>query len=275
MTTAPSIDLHVHSNFSDGKCTPAELADRAVRHLVRALAITDHDTMAGSVEKAEACQSRGIEGVPGVELSCELDGCEAHILSLFADPSSPCVSRIEELSTSRFSRMEAMLGKLEKIGISICMDDLEASPDGVYGRPHLARALVAQGCVKNVNEAFKRYLYDNGPVHIDKTRLNVAEGVALAKELGGVAVLAHPGVSGLLGDLDEFVKLGVDGIEVYHPKHGNETIARLLRYCGERGLVVSGGSDFHSPGDGPEVGAARTPVDLLEPIRALGLERKG
>lgn len=274
MIPAPSVDLHVHSVFSDGKCTPAELAERAAKRRVVALAITDHDTLAGGAEKLAACREFGVEGISGVEISCELDGREAHILSLFSDPETSCASRIEELSRRRFSRMEAMLLKLSRLGIHLAMEDLPAAGDGVYGRPHLARALVERGVVKNVNEAFKRYLYDGGPVHIDKTRLAAGEGIALAKEMGGVSVLAHPGVSGLLNDLDAFRGLGIDGVEVYHPKHGGETTARLLRYCGERGLLPSGGSDFHSPGDGPEVGAARTPVDVLEPLRRVASERK-
>ncbi len=270
----PSIDLHVHSNFSDGKLTPAELAAFAARRNVVALAVTDHDTMAGWEEKEEACRAHGVECVVGVELSCELDGREAHILSLFADPRSPCVERINELSGSRFSRMEKMLERLERLGIRIGMDDLPVAADGVYGRPHLARALVEKGIVKNVSEAFGRYLYDGGPVHIDKTRLTAAEGIAIAKNLGGVAVLAHPGVSDLISRLDEFIAMGLDGLEVYYPKHGGEMIARLLAFCRDRNLLVSGGSDFHSPDDGPGIGATRTPVDVLEPIRRLASERK-
>lgn len=274
MIIAPSADLHVHSIYSDGECTPRELAERAVSRGVRALAITDHDTLKGCREKVSVCEENGIEGVAGVELSCELDGREAHILSLFCDCDSSCVQKINELSTSRLSRMEAMLGKLKRMGISIRMADLPVPEDGVYGRPHLARALVSFGVVKNISEAFKRYLYDGGPVHIDKTRLSVREGIALAKEMGGVAVLAHPGVSGWVNELDNFVALGIDAVEVYHPKHSGETIARLLKYCSGTGLLASGGSDFHSPGDGPEIGSARAPVDIVVPLRRLALERK-
>lgn len=274
MIVTPSVDLHVHSNYSDGACPPVELARMAAGRGVRALAITDHDTVNGCEEKIAVCEAQGIEGVPGVELSCELDGGEVHILSLFCDWTAPCAKRIEELSLSRTARMEAMLEKLNRLGVYVRMADLPVPDDGVYGRPHLARALVSFGVVKNISEAFKRYLYDGGPVHIDKMRLSVEEGVALAKEMGGVAVLAHPGVSGWLDDLDRFVELGIDGVEVYHPKHGSETIAKLLRYCSNAGLLVSGGSDFHSPGDGPEIGSARAPVDIVEPLRRLGLERK-
>ncbi len=274
MARAPSIDLHVHSNFSDGLLTPDELARRAVLHNVTVLAITDHDTLAGSADKAAACRRHGLVAVTGVELSCEREGKEVHILSLFADPDSPAVARIGGLSLSRRDRMALMLERLSKLGIAIAMAELPVADDGVYGRPHLARAMVAKGVVKSVNEAFARYLYDAGPVHIDKERLSVAEGVRLAHDLGGVAVLAHPGVSGWVGSLEFFAAEGMDGVEVYHPKHGGETIAKLLRSCREFGLLASGGSDFHGPGDGSEVGSARVPVDLLEPLAAMARERK-
>ncbi len=275
MARAPSIDLHVHSTYSDGLLTPDELARRAVRHNITAIAITDHDTMAGSGEKEEACRRHGLAFVPGVELSCERDGREVHILSLFADPKSPLVARIDDLSLSRRERMELMLERLLRLGLRVDMAELPVADDGVYGRPHLARALIAKGFVKTVNEAFAKYLYDDGPVHIAKRRLTVSGGVELAHALGGIAILAHPGVSGWAGDLDSFAAEGIDGVEVYHPKHGGETIAKLLRYCRERGLLPSGGSDFHGPADGAEVGSARVPVDLLAPLTDRAAERKG
>ncbi len=267
MVKPPCIDLHVHSTFSDGKLPPDEVARLASLASVTALAITDHDTLAGYIEKNAACDRYGIECVNGVELSCHLDGREVHILSLFADPESPYTERVGDLGRAREHRMADMLDKLAGMGIRLNMEDLQVGEGKIFGRPHLARALVAMGRVKSVSEAFARFLYDDGPVHIPKVRLTIAEGIDLAQKLGGAAVLAHPGVSGLLNDLDTLVAAGLDGIEVYHPKHGGETIARLLRYCGERGLQVSGGSDFHSPGDGADIGSTRAPVELLARLR--------
>ncbi len=274
MSSKKTADLHTHSVFSDGKLAPAAIAALAAKNNVAVLALTDHDTLAGAEEKDAACRAEGVECVQGVEISCELRGREAHILSLFADPASPEIRRIEELASARKSRMADMLRKMETLGVRIEMADLPVAEDGVYGRPHLARALVAKGVVKSVNEAFKRYLYDGGPVHIEKTRLPAGEGIALAKRLGGVAVLAHPGVSGWMQDFDAFADLGLDGIEAYHPKNSGEATARILRYCGERGLLVAGGSDFHSPGDGADVGSVKAPLDIVEPLRRLASERK-
>ena len=262
-----SIDMHVHSTYSDGSFTPDAVARRAADHNVVALAITDHDTQKGTEEKRLACGRVGIECVVGVELSCEYDGSEAHIVSLFADPASPAAAKIEELGRARERRMELMLERLDGLGFHLEMSDLEVGDGNIFGRPHLARALVAKGLVQTVNEAFARYLYDNGPVYIPKVRLTAEEGINLAKSLGGVAVLAHPGVSGLAGKLDAFAEMGVQAIEAHHPKHGGETVAKILRFCREKGLAASGGSDFHSPGDTPEIGSANAPVDLLEPLR--------
>ena len=270
-----SVDLHVHSVYSDGKLPPAELAALAEKHNVSALAITDHDTLAGADEKLAACREREIECVAGVELSCELDGRETHVLSLFCDPGSRHAGRMEDVSRSREQRMQLMLDKLAGLGVRLELSDLAAGDEGIYGRPHLARALVQRGVVKSVGEAFARYLYDGGPVCVEKRRLAAAEGIAIAKDLGGAAVIAHAGVSGLLEDLDRLAEMGLDGVEVYHPKHDGGVVARLLSYCRGRKLLVSGGSDFHSPGDGAELGSAKAPPDILEPLRELAAARKG
>lgn len=266
MAKNPSADLHVHSCHSDGRLHPADLAARAAHNQVAVLAVTDHDTLNGEEEKAEACRRLGIEYVTGVEISCHYNGREAHVLSLFADPDSPYRLRLGELQNARERRMLGMLEKLARLGIRLTPEDLPSGA-GSLGRPHLARALVAKGRVKSVSEAFGRYLYDNGPVYIPKTRLTVAEGVDLAKHLGGVAILAHPGASGLLDGLDAFRAVGIDGVEAYHPKHGGGTVARILDYCRANSLLVAGGSDFHAPGESPDIGSQRVPLDLLDPLR--------
>lgn len=273
MAKAKSVDLHVHSVFSDGMLAPADVVRRAAKHNVVALAITDHDTLGGAAEKIAACGEAGVECVVGVELSCEYEGREVHLVSLGADPDSPWTSRLEEMRLARERRMDEMLGRLESLGVRLGMGDIPMDGD-VYGRPHLARALVAKGVVKSVNEAFARYLYDDGPVHVAKKRFAFAEGVDLAKRLGGVAVVAHPGVSGLLDVLDDLMRIGADGVEAYNPKHGAETVARVLRFARERGVLVSGGSDFHAPGEGAEVGSQRVPPEVLDPIRELAEKRK-
>lgn len=272
MTRPKLVDLHVHSTFSDGSLSPEGLAGLAAKKGISALAITDHDSLEGWEEKKTACAAAGIECVCGVEISCEESDKETHILSLLADPFSPARKRLDQLRHEREHRMLSMLGKLREVtGIEIGMADLDARQAVSIGRPHLARALVARGVVKSVSEAFYRYLRDNGPIYIQKTRLPAAEGIALAKELGGLAILAHPGASGWLDGLDRFVEYGLDGVEAYHPKHDQDTVGRLLAYCRDRNLAWSGGSDFHSPGDGPDIGAPGVSYEALSRLR----ERRG
>ncbi|MDR1611981.1 MAG: PHP domain-containing protein [Planctomycetota bacterium] len=273
MPGCESVDLHVHCVFSDGRLAPEALARRAAGNNVVALAITDHDTLGGAREKSAACAENGIECVAGVELSCEYNGREAHLLSLFADPESSWAGRLEEMRLARERRMYEMLERLGSLGVKMTLGDMPLQ-GGVYGRPHLARALVAKGAVKSVKEAFARYLRDDGPVHVAKKRFAFAEGVDLAKRMGGVAVVAHPGVSGLLDDLGDMVGIGVDGVEAYNPGHGAETVARLLRFARDRNLLVSGGSDFHAPGEGADVGSQRIPPDVIAPLRELAAARR-
>ena len=267
MSRIQLVDLHVHSVFSDGKLTPAELAGRAADKGVSALAITDHDTLDGAEEKITACKAAGIECVIGVELSCELAGRETHILSLFANPASARVDELAELKKQRQNRMSAMLERLSQRGIFISLEELPTAENGIYGRPHLARALINRGIVKNINEAFGQFLYDHGPIHIPKVRLTAKRGIAFAKELGGLAIVAHPGISGLIPELDTLRDYGLDGIEVFHPKHSSENIAKLMKYAAENKLAVSGGSDFHSPGEGYDIGASRVPFEVLTKLK--------
>ncbi len=266
MVAGKIIDLHVHSNFSDGKLAPDALAARAKFNNVSVMAVTDHDTLEGVDANAAACRDNGVEFIPGVEISTRFDNKETHILSLFVDPASAARPRLEELRNARAVRMTKMLERLGKFNMILTFDDLPYD-GGAVGRPHLARAMVEKGYVKNVSEAFGRYLYDDGPVYMPKLQLSVKEGIDLARSLGGVPILAHPGPSGLLPHLDEIMAMGMDGVECYHPKHGGETIAKLLRFCREKNLLVSGGSDFHAPGETPDIGSQKVPYDVLEPLR--------
>ncbi|MDR3210556.1 MAG: PHP domain-containing protein [Planctomycetota bacterium] len=266
MPVIPSIDLHVHSTFSDGKLSPKELVERAVRNRVVAMAICDHDSLSGAEEKEAACASAGVECVPAVEVSCSHQEYEVHVLGLYVDPFSPWRKKLDAISQAREGRMLAMLNKLSSLGMPIKREDLPLDSFAI-GRPHLARALMEKRYVRSVSEAFARFLYDDGPVYVKKTRLEAEEGIDLVHRLGGVAILAHPGVSNLLDRLDILKSLGIDGIEVYYPNHEGKTVTKLLRYCSEQGLLVTGGTDFHAPGESPEIGSLRVPTDLLKLIR--------
>lgn len=265
---APGIDLHLHSLFSDGELTPEQLVEEAQWCGLGAMALTDHDSCEG-VERAQAAGSaRGIEVIAGVELSCEFNGQEAHILGLLLEPNEMMNAELLRMRQNRESRMERMLERLGGFGLRVSMDELPSTGGQSIGRPHLARLLVQKGYVRSPAEAFERYIGDHGPGYIAKERWSVEKGLEMIRAAHGVSILAHPGASGLIPWLDEFAKLGVMGIEVHYPKHQPHVEQRLLDFCAANGLLVSGGSDFHSSSSGPGIGTPYIPSEILMRLKA-------
>lgn len=259
-------DLHAHTTASDGRYTPKQLLDVAVRTGLAAVAVTDHDTLAGSIEALRLAPP-GLEVVPAVELSCEVDGRETHVLGYFVDPSDPALNAaLTRLCTDRAGRYGEMVGRLRRLGVGL--PDSPGLPAGSPGRRHLAAALVAAGRVGSVREAFDRYLDDGGPADVPKTRLEFAAGVALIRAAGGVASLAHPGPRVDRPTLARFRDNGLGAIEAEYPGFTNRRIAQLRTWAGELGLAVTGGSDCHGP-DEPRraLGARTVSLDELAILR--------
>ncbi|MBN2711576.1 MAG: PHP domain-containing protein, partial [Planctomycetes bacterium] len=173
------VDLHTHSNFSDGSLSPAELVEEAVWKGLSAIALTDHDNIDGLSLAAEAGKQLCVEIIHGVELSCEMDDIEVHIVGLFIEPNDELRQRCDEMCHARESRMERILEKLGDMGINITMDDLPQEAGKSVGRPHLAKVLVERGVVKSIGEAFARYIGDNCPANVSKDRFSVEEAVRL------------------------------------------------------------------------------------------------
>ncbi len=260
-------DLHAHSHFSDGRLSPEELVEEAIWAGLAAVALTDHDNVDGLTPFFETCKLRGLEGIAGVELSCEHEGRETHILGLLIEPDEGFREKIAQVRKLRESRMQEMLDRLETLGIRISMDMLPQIPGRTFGRPHLARALVQSGSVRSVSEAFARYIGDTGPANVPKFRLPVKEGIDLVHSAKGVAILAHPGVNNLIADIPKIAIMGADGIEALYPKHSPGEIARITDLCQRYELVLSGGSDFHASGEGPALGVMTMPYRILEQIK--------
>lgn len=261
------IDLHTHTSFSDGCLSPEELIEEAIWKGLTAIAITDHDTLEGLPRAQRAGAARGLEVIGGVELSCELEGCEVHLVGLFLTPSREMEETLQAFREQRIARMKEMVARFVALGIPIRMEDLPQDGDRAYGRPHLARLLVKQGITSSVNEAFARYLGDNGPVYVPKPRLAVDRGIALIHASRGLAILAHPGVGNLVDRIDALVERGIDGIEVYYP-HYTEADARRIREAATRHfLVLSGGADYHGPGQGFDLGTLAIPYSFLDALK--------
>ena len=278
---APAYDLHTHSTASDGVYAPRELVARAKEAGLAGIALTDHDTLGGLDEAAEAGSELGVEVVPGVELTSYAGKTEVHIVGLFVDAAGAdpeALDKVASLRGRRRERMLEMIAKLEGIGVHVAPEEVSAlAPDGVsVGRPHLATALVKAGHVADESEAFELYLGNSSPAYVPKTRLTPEEAIRLVGRLGGLAVFAHPGVSRLDGRLAEFKDVGLGGLEVWHPKHGPSDVERYSRLAETHGLAPSGGSDFHGPGrtEAP-LGCFKIAREVLDGLRERHAAVKG
>lgn len=272
------LELHCHTTCSDGTLTPSELVQAALRAGVSALAITDHDTLSGWEEAIAAARPHALEIVPGVELSTVHNGYSLHILGFFPDAEKlrePLSHRLE----GRHRRAQQIAANLEALGYPIELPELG---EGVApSRPHLARAMVAAGHVQSVEEAFNRFLGDDGPAYVHYDKFSIAEGTALLRDCGAVPVWAHPYLfrGGEVEDvLQELVAAGLMGVEVYHPSHTAKERKHLLSLCAEYNLLVTGGSDYHGPalkGKSPTsntLNMLHLPLSLLDPLKQAARE---
>ena len=273
------VDLHSHSTASDGSRAPADVVAAAKAAGLVALAITDHDTLAGLPAAREAGSRLGVRIVNGVELSAVEDDLETHILGLHLSDLDEIEQRLVALRAMRVSRAERIVEKLNALGVPITFEAvLKQAAGGAVGRPHVARALVAGGFVGDFREAFDRYLGNGRAAFIPKERLPLAEAIALIQRAGGLAVLAHPGSLGTRERIATLAAGGLDGVEILHPSHGWDDSQRLDALATEFDLVRSGGSDWHGATDGARtLGMMRVPsqwlADQLERVAARGSRR--
>jgi 3',5'-nucleoside bisphosphate phosphatase len=273
------IDLHTHSDRSDGTDSPAELVQRAHERGVDVLGLTDHDTAEGWQEAADAARRTGVTLVRGIEVSCRFGGYGVHLLAYLPDPSyPPLVSELRKVLDGRNARLPATLEKLRHLGIDIDVDDVRAVAGGTaaMGRPHVADALVALGVVPDRNAAFERYLGPQGPAYVHRYAADLETMLGTIAGAGGVTVLAHPWASRHdHSALDErgmarLKAAGLSGIEVDHHDHPVRTRAVLRDLARRLDLVVTGSSDHHGAGKPDhELGSLTTAPDQLERLLAL------
>ncbi len=255
------IDLHTHSNASDGTDSPSELIDKAISKGLDVIALTDHDTVAGWDEAITALQNHEsnskLELVLGSEVSCQdSDGTSIHMLGLLFDPNfTPLISEFEKTRENRVTRMSRIISRLNEAGIEITIEEVNAQKrgDATLGRPHLADALVARGHVSSREEAFNIFLHNGSKFYINHYSPSPEVAIQLIKEAGGVAVIAHPLASRSgrkidLETLERLIKAGLDGIEVDHRDHNDMERSELMRLAIESDLVVTGSSDYHGTG---------------------------
>jgi predicted metal-dependent phosphoesterase TrpH len=246
------IDLHTHSTFSDGSLSPEALVDLAGSAGLSALALTDHDTTDGIPFFMDACQSYGITGVAGVEISVDFSPGTMHMLGYFVDIDN-CVlqAALLNIRKGREHRNQKILAKLCDIGMEMEWSEIAAfAGSDVVGRPHFAQAMLARGYVATKNEVFDLWLGRGKPGYVERFRLSPQEGISAIKAAGGVAVLAHPFTLGLRftklrSCVAELVDVGLQGMEVFYPMHKPEQLSQYLKLVQEFNLTATGGSDFH------------------------------
>ena len=262
---AAFVDLHAHSTASDGSRRPADVVREAKRVGLAAVALTDHDTLDGIPEALATGAEVGVRVVSGVELSAVEGDSETHILGLHLSDTREMEQRLVELREMRRSRAERIVIRLNELGVRIEFAAvLEQAAGGALGRPHVARAMIAEGWAVDFRDAFERYLGNGRPAYVSKDRLAIGDAIQLIHRAGGLAILAHPAQSGTRERIAAFAEQGIDGVEVRHPSHSAEDTNRLLALVEHFSLVPSGGSDWHGGSDGTRMlGMMRVPADWL------------
>jgi len=273
------IDLHLHTTHSDGSLPPAEVLALAQKTGVSALAITDHDIVAGIPEAIEAGARLGIEVIPGIEISSRYGENELHMLGYFLDWKDVALSsRLAQLRASRHRRNPRIIEKLNHLGLDLTYEEVKAlaSTESV-GRPHIARVLMDKGYVQSAKEAFDRYLAKGAAAYVPRELPEPTEAIAWIRAARGIPVLAHPtwvneSEEGLLRLCDKLKSEGLGGIEVHYSTHKPQQTAQFLNIAQRLNLLVTGGSDFHGlTKPDIEVGVGRgnlkVPEKLLEPLR--------
>lgn len=268
-------DLHIHSTASDGLLTPTDIIKWGANKGLKALSITDHDSVAGVCSVFEYSKEIGIELIPGIELSTEYEGSEVHILGYFIDYKDELLDNfLNKLINSRIDRAHKMIKKLNSLGYNIIFDDIcEVAKDAKsIGRPHVARVMVKYGYCKSIEEVFEKFIGYGKPAYIERYKISPFEAVELIKKCHGVSSIAHPGLIVNINKQRLIKKLkswGLQGIEVYHTRHSIADVHCFEEIAKENGLIATGGTDCHGVmiNGEPIIGAVTVPYDNVEKLR--------
>lgn len=242
------IDLHLHSTFSDGSNTPAELVKLAKDAGLSTLSITDHDNVGGLAEGQDAALKLDIKFIPGIEMSSKFMDRNIHLLGYGIDYSNAeLTGKIDELRRARVERTHQIIERLNKKNLVIRYEDVNEGGTDNYsiGRVHIGKALYKKNYVRSVGEAFKKYLVPGTDTYVEKKVLPARDAIDIIKKAGGLVFIAHPGIEKLNNHMDDLIKMGIDGVEVYHPNHRFDDILFFEDYTSKRQLLCSGGSDYH------------------------------
>jgi predicted metal-dependent phosphoesterase TrpH len=263
-------DLHLHTVYSDGTYTPQELLVEASKQGLAAIAVVDHDTVAGIEPTLNIAEEKNIEVLPGTELSVEYDGLEVHILGYLIDYKSHyLIEKLNELKQIRIERIYKIVGKLKDMGMGLTAESVfEIAKQGTPGRLHIARAMAKEGFVGSLGEAFQKFIGDRCPAYVCGFKFSPQEAIKLIRDVGGIPVLAHPYILNRDELITQFVDYGLMGLEVYYPEHTQSMVNFYLNLAKKFNLLVTGGSDCHGNAK-PEVkiGSIKIPYELVEKLK--------
>lgn len=266
------VDLHVHTTASDGTLSPDDVVKEACRIGLAGVGITDHDTIDGLIPAMNAGTKLGIVVVPGVEINTDYGKEELHMLGYYIDPNSDYLrERLQQLRSARADRASKIIEKLDAIGVHISMDRVrELAGGGAIGRPHIARAIVEAGYASSMNAAFGKYLVRDAPGYVPRYKLTPLEAIEIIHQSGGVAVLAHPGLSHHDELIPELARAGLEGIEVYHSEHTPLQSRHYLKVAERYNLIPTGGSDSHGPNNIKtiEIGSVTVDIEIVKRLQA-------
>lgn len=269
------IDLHLHSIYSDGKFSPTELVEKASLANVKAMSLTDHDTLSGVNECLEACLKHNIQFVPGIELSTEFNGKSVHILGYFKDKSYKNIELLNFLKNLKQKRIERCYLIVEKLkehfDIILDIETLISSGNEVIARPHIAQCIINAGYPYDFDYIFDNIIGNDCPAYVPANKITTEEGIRVLKDFGATVFLAHPiSLKGL--SIKDLLHLDFDGIEAFYPKNSPEDTAFFLTLANQNNLLVSCGSDFHGiKGDSKhgEVGCLSIPDYLIKENKTI------
>lgn len=274
-------DLHTHTVMSDGTTTPEDNVRLALEAGLEGLGVTDHDTTAPWERAFAAADGTGLEIVPGVEFSAELDGSSVHVLGYWVDPGfEPLQREMDRLRNERSRRAEEIVAKFNSLGVEVAFQRVqELAGEAPIGRPHIAKAVVETGAAADLQEVFDTWLADGGPAYVPKYAVDPVTAVELIRDAGGAPVLAHPGLYGPTDrgleteTIEAMAAVGLAGIEADHPDHDDEQRMLYNGIAETLGLVVTAGSDFHGERKDNRLGEANVPRERVEELRARRQER--
>ncbi len=275
-----AVDLHLHSNISDGEDTPERVVALAAKADLTHCALMDHDTLDGIDRARSAAIDLGIGFIPGTELSVDHGETKIHMLVYFLEPADgPLQSHLAGLREGRTERNLQIVENLNQLGLEISIEDVQRHAAGPsVGRPHIADALVERGYIASRDEAFIELLHDGGAAYVERERLSAGNAIGLARDSGAVPVIAHPVTMRLNRDgyarvFRELAEIGLGGIEAYHPMHDIELRKHIAGIADDLGIAATGGSDYHgatkrSTGVGIGTGDLRVPESSVEELYA-------